>query len=106
VTVTQFPVQDSIILLAVVLMGGVYSIWGAVVAGFFLAAFPRILDEKLGIPPEFLIMLFGVGVIQVLTMSPGGVVGDLEKVGQLLRHKLRPGKRDAAAAQTPTEAAA
>jgi branched-chain amino acid transport system permease protein len=105
VTVTQFPVQDSIILLAVVLMGGVYNIWGAVVAGFFLAALPRILDIKLGVPPEFLIMLFGVGVIQVLTMSPGGVVGDFEKVGQLLKHKLRPGKHKAAAAQAAEAAA-
>lgn len=90
VTVTQFPVQDSIILLAVVLMGGVYNIWGAVVAGFFLAAFPRILDQKLNVPPEFLIMLFGVGVIQVLTTAPGGVVGDLAKLGKLLKRKLRP----------------
>jgi branched-chain amino acid transport system permease protein len=105
VTVTQFPVQDSIILLAVVLMGGVYSIWGAVVAGFFLAAFPRILDIKLGIPPEFLIMLFGVGVIQVLTMTPGGVVGDLEKLGRLLRRRLRP-RRHRAAAPASAEAAA
>ena len=29
----QFPTRDSIILLAVVLMGGIYSLWGAVVAG-------------------------------------------------------------------------
>jgi branched-chain amino acid transport system permease protein len=106
VTVTQFPVQDSIILLAVVLMGGVYNIWGAVVAAFFLAALPRLLDIKVGIPPEFLIMLFGVGVIQVLTTAPGGVVGDLEKLGKLLKRKLRPGKPQAAATQTPAEAAA
>ena len=30
---TTFPTSDSIILLAVVLMGGIYSLWGAVVAG-------------------------------------------------------------------------
>ena len=106
VTVTQFPVQDSIILLAVVLMGGVYSIWGAVIAAFFLAALPRLLDIKVGIPPEFLIMLFGVGVIQVLTTAPGGVAGDLEKLGKLLKRKLRPGKSQPAASQTRAEAAA
>jgi branched-chain amino acid transport system permease protein len=106
VTVTQFPVQDSIILLAVVLMGGVYSIWGAVIAAFFLAALPRLLDIKVGIPPEFLVMLFGVGVIQVLTTAPGGVAGDLQKLGKLLNRKLRPGKHQRAAVQASTEAAA
>ena len=38
VSVQQFPVQNSVLLLAVVLMGGVYSIWGAVVAALFLRA--------------------------------------------------------------------
>src|SRR6202161_3809534 len=32
----DFQTQDSITLLAVVLMGGAYSMWGAVVAGLFL----------------------------------------------------------------------
>ena len=32
----NFPTQDSITLLAVVLMGGVYSLWGAVVAALLL----------------------------------------------------------------------
>jgi branched-chain amino acid transport system permease protein len=88
VTVSQFPVQGSIILLAVVLMGGVYSIWGAVVAAFLQRAFPQLLDQKLGIPPEFLIMLFGVGVMQVLVTAPAGIAGDLEKLGRLLKRKL------------------
>jgi branched-chain amino acid transport system permease protein len=88
VTVTQFPVQGSIILLAVVLMGGVYSIWGAVIAAFLQRAFPQLLDQKLGIPPEFLIMLFGVGVMQVLVTAPAGIAGDLEKLGRLIKRKL------------------
>lgn len=88
VTVTQFPVQGSIILLAVVLMGGVYSIWGAIVAAFLQRAFPQLLDQKLGIPPEFLIMLFGVGVMQVLVTAPGGIAGDLEKLGRKIGRKL------------------
>ena len=33
-----FPTQDSIVLLAVVLMGGIYSVWGAVVAGLLVQA--------------------------------------------------------------------
>lgn len=80
VSVSQFPVEGSILLLAVVLMGGVYSIWGAIVAAFFLRVFPRILDQKLGLPSEILTMLFGLGIIQVLMGNPAGVVSDLEKL--------------------------
>ncbi|HWL43963.1 MAG TPA: branched-chain amino acid ABC transporter permease [Ilumatobacter sp.] len=80
VSVSQFPVEGSILLLAVVLMGGVYSIWGAVVAAFFLRVFPRLLDQKLGLPSEILTMLFGVGIMQVLMANPAGIVSDLEKL--------------------------
>jgi branched-chain amino acid transport system permease protein len=71
-----------------VLMGGVYSIWGAIVAAFLQRAFPQLLDQKLGIPPEFLIMLFGVGVMQVLVTAPGGIAGDLEKLARLIKRKV------------------
>ena len=77
VTTNQFPVEQSILLLAVVLLGGVYSLWGAVVAAFFLRVFPQILDKKLGLPVELLTILFGVGVIFTLMMQPKGVVEDL-----------------------------
>ncbi len=88
VTVIQFPVKDSILLLAVVLMGGVYNIWGALVAGFFLRVFPQILDQKLGIPTEVLTMLFGLGVMQVLLVQPKGVVEDLRNVGRFVVSKI------------------
>ena len=82
------------------------GIWGAVIAAFFLAALPRLLDQKVGIPPAFLTMLFGVGVIQVLTTAPGGVAGDLQKLGRLLKRKLRRGNRQPDTAKAPAEAAA
>jgi branched-chain amino acid transport system permease protein len=82
VSVNQFPVEQSIVLLAVVLMGGVYNIWGAVVAGFLLRILPQLLDQKLGLSPEILTILFGIGVMQVLLTAPGGIVGDLAKLGK------------------------
>jgi branched-chain amino acid transport system permease protein len=89
VSVNQFPVEQSIILLAVVLMGGVYNIWGAVVAGFLLRILPQILDQKLGLPSEILTILFGAGVMQVLLTAPGGIVSDLTKLAQTVGRKLR-----------------
>jgi len=78
VSVQQFPVQNSVLLLAVVLMGGVNSIWGAVVATLLLRLLPALLDDW-GVPTEALTILFGVGVLQVLMTAPGGLVDQVPK---------------------------
>jgi branched-chain amino acid transport system permease protein len=88
----QFPTRDNIILLAVVLMGGVYSLWGAVVAGALMKLLPALLDNW-GLPPDLLTILFGVGVLQVLLTAPGGIAGqlprDLARLGRALSGLLR-----------------
>lgn len=88
VTTNQFPVEQSIILLAVVLLGGAYNLWGAIVAAFFLRVFPQILDKQLGLPTELLTVLFGVGVLFTLMLQPKGVVEDLTNLGRLIGTKL------------------
>jgi branched-chain amino acid transport system permease protein len=84
VSTAQFPVQSSITLLAVVLMAGTLSIWGAVVAALLLRLLPQILDKKLGLSTEVLTMLFGVGVIQAITAAPGGIVSQLPDIPKIL----------------------
>jgi branched-chain amino acid transport system permease protein len=88
----QFPTRDSVILLAVVLMGGIYSLWGAVVAGALMKLLPALLDNW-GLPPDLLIILFGVGVLQVLLTAPAGLAGqvpkDLARLGRALSPRLR-----------------
>jgi branched-chain amino acid transport system permease protein len=69
----QFRTIDSVLLLAVVLMGGIYSLWGAIVAGAFMKLLPALLDNW-GLPADLLTILFGVGILQVLLTAPGGVV--------------------------------
>ena len=97
--VTQFTTQGSIYLLAVVLMGGIYSIWGAVVAAVLLQLLPALLDNW-GAPPDLLTVIFGVGVLQVLVTAPEGLVvqvpRDLANLGRLL---LRLGRRGAVRAE-------
>jgi branched-chain amino acid transport system permease protein len=99
-----FPTQDSIILLAVVLMGGIYSLWGAVIAGILIKLLPALLNDW-GLPPDLLTILFGIGVIQVLTMAPAGLVDqfpkDMAKLGRLIYRLVgSPGARAAGTARS------
>jgi branched-chain amino acid transport system permease protein len=93
----DFQTQDSITLLAVVLMGGAYSMWGAIVAGLLLQLLPAWLNN-LGVSSDWLTILFGIGVLQVLTTAPRGIVEQLPKdLGRLYRLLRGLGERAAAA---------
>lgn len=81
----DFPTQDSITLLAVVLMGGAYSLWGAVVAALLLQLLPALLHNW-GVSADWLTILFGLGVLQVLTTAPRGLA---DQVPRDLRRLLR-----------------
>jgi branched-chain amino acid transport system permease protein len=83
----DFPTQDSITLLAVVLMGGAYSLWGAIIAALLLQLLPALLNNW-GVSADWLTILFGIGVLQVLTTAPAGLADqapkDLARLGRLL----------------------
>ena len=87
-----FPTQDSITLLAVTLMGGVYSMWGAVVAALLYQFLPALLNNW-GVSADWLIILFGLGVLQVLTTAPAGLADqvprDLARLGRRLRRQRK-----------------
>jgi branched-chain amino acid transport system permease protein len=94
-----FATQDSITLLAVVLMGGAYSMWGAVVAAFLLKFLQALLNDW-GVSPDWLTILFGIGVLQVLTTAPRGIVEQLPKdLARLGRLIARPFRRSAPAGE-------
>jgi branched-chain amino acid transport system permease protein len=95
----DFPIQNSISLLAVVLMGGAFSLAGAVVAAFLQAFLPALL-QIWGVPNDWLIILFGVGVMQVLATAPGGVADQFPKdMRRLYRLIRRGGRRPVAAGE-------
>lgn len=93
----NFQTQDSIILLAVVLMGGAYSMWGAIVAALFMQLLPQVLND-IGVSPDWLTILFGIGVLQVLTTAPTGIVDQLPKDLARLFHLVTGRSRRAKAA--------
>ena len=88
----NFSTQDSIILLAVALMGGVYNLWGAVIAALLMQLLPGVL-QNLGVSNAWLYILFGIGVLQVLTTAPAGIADqfpkDMKKLGLLLWRLVR-----------------
>lgn len=101
----DFPIQNSILLLAVVLMGGAYSLAGAVIAGFLQAFLPALLQDW-GVPNDWLIILFGVGVMQVLATAPGGIADQFPKdMKRLYRFTSRLWRRPPAAAPAPADTA-
>jgi branched-chain amino acid transport system permease protein len=89
----NFPTQDSITLLAVTLMGGAYSLWGAIVAALLYQFLPALLNNW-GVSADWLIILFGLGVLQVLTTAPAGLADqvprDLARLARALRRR-KPG---------------
>jgi branched-chain amino acid transport system permease protein len=81
----DFQPQDSITLLAVVLMGGAYSLWGAVIAALLLQLLPALLNNW-GVSADWLTILFGLGVLQVLTTAPKGLADQVPRdLARLLR---------------------
>ncbi len=74
----NFTTQDSIVLLAVALMGGVYSLWGAVIAALLMQLLPAFL-QNLGLSYAWLDILFGIGVVLTLTTAPAGIADQFPK---------------------------
>lgn len=88
-TAQSFQTQDSLTLLATTLIGGIYSLWGAVIAGCFSQLLPFLFQVQWGINPNFVLILFGAGLLQVLLTAPGGLAQqfpkDMANLARLIR---------------------
>ena len=92
-TVYGFPTQDSLTLIATALIGGIFTLWGAVVAGIFMQLVPFVFQAEWHFNPNFLLIIFGVGLLQVLLTAPGGLAQqlpkDLANLGRLAARRAR-----------------
>jgi len=95
----NFTTQDSIVLLAVALMGGVYNLWGAVIAALLMQLLPAFL-QNLGLSYAWLDILFGIGVLLTLTTAPAGIADqfpkDMRRLGGLIWRLVRRPAREGA----------
>jgi branched-chain amino acid transport system permease protein len=98
----SFQTVDSIILLATALIGGIFSFWGAIVAGVFKDVIPYLFTVN-GIggwrisDVNIINIIFGIGLLQVLLTAPGGLAvqfpRDMRNLGRLIWRLVRSGRR-------------
>jgi branched-chain amino acid transport system permease protein len=88
-----FQTQDSLTLAATALIGGIFSLWGAIVAGAFNQLLPFLFQAQWGVNPNFLLIIFGAGLLQVLLTAPGGLADqfpkDMLNLGRLVVRTVR-----------------
>jgi branched-chain amino acid transport system permease protein len=88
-----FQTQVSLTLAATALIGGIFSLWGAVVAGVFNQLLPFLFQAQWGLNPNFLLIIFGAGLLQVLLTAPGGLADqfpkDMANLGRLVYRSVR-----------------
>ena len=93
-TVGSFPREQSLTLIATALIGGIFTLWGAVIAGVFMMLVPFILQTQWNVDSNWLLIIFGAGLLQVLLTAPGGVAQQLPKdLANLGRLIVRPFRR-------------
>src|SRR4051794_4673253 len=80
----NFGASESIVLFAVVLIGGAFSLAGAVVAGLLSQAFPSLLSD-LGVNGNLILVVFGIGLIHAVSTAPEGIAGQLQALARLVR---------------------
>ena len=74
-----FQTQDSLTLAATALIGGIFSLWGAIVAGVFNQLLPFLFQAQWNVNANFLLIIFGAGLLQVLLTAPGGLAQQFPK---------------------------
>jgi branched-chain amino acid transport system permease protein len=88
----NFTTQDSLTLAATALIGGIFSIWGAIVAGIFNQLLQFLFQAQWSVNPNFLLIVFGAGLLQVLLTAPGGLIDqfpkDMANLGRLIARKV------------------
>jgi branched-chain amino acid transport system permease protein len=84
----SFKAPASILLFATVLIGGAFSLLGAVIAGFLSQGLPPLLDAW-GVDGNLIFVLLGLGMIQAITTAPRGIAGQLQGLARIITRKLR-----------------
>lgn len=80
----SFKAQQSVLLFATVLIGGTFSLLGAVIGGLFFYGLPQLLST-IGLDGNLVFVVLGLGLVQAITTSQAGLAGQLAGLWQRLR---------------------
>ncbi|MBI4352860.1 MAG: branched-chain amino acid ABC transporter permease [Candidatus Omnitrophica bacterium] len=85
VTPDSFDFVLSVLILAMVVLGGMGNIWGAALGALILGALPELLREF----ANYRMLLFGVMMVLMMIFRPQGILGS-----QLIRREMRTEKSE------------
>ena len=72
----SFKAQQSVLLFATVLIGGTFSLLGAVIGGLLFYGLPQLLNT-VGLDGNLVLVVLGLGLVQAVTTAPAGIAGQL-----------------------------
>lgn len=73
----DFTIMTSFLLLAMIVVGGLSSVWGAILGAILLTIIPHFVDAYVGITN----MIIGFAVVFVILFRPGGLISLLNVFG-------------------------
>jgi ABC-type branched-subunit amino acid transport system permease subunit len=83
-----FTASQSVVLFAVTLLGGAFSLFGWVLGGVTSQVIPAVL-EKLSLNGNASLLLFGFGLVMTLATAPHGMAGQLADLARALARVAR-----------------
>ena len=84
---SSFPASESIMLFALTVVGGAYSVLGQVLTGLLYRVVPQVFDA-LGIDGNLAYVIFGVGLLHAIITAPTGIAGQLIDALAALKARL------------------
>ncbi|MEW6234349.1 MAG: branched-chain amino acid ABC transporter permease [Candidatus Omnitrophota bacterium] len=82
----------SVMLVVMVAVGGMNSLWGAVLGAFLM----RVLPQYLRVFKDYDILIYGLVLMVIMIFSPGGIFGALQSAVARLRSGIDSIRREAA----------
>jgi branched-chain amino acid transport system permease protein len=97
----QFQFSTSIIILAMVILGGLGNIYGVIIGGFIIQVFDRVLAEELNTPLHWLgeklnieflaehdlqsdrFLIFGLALVLMMILRPGGLFPNPQRAAEM-----------------------
>ena len=80
-----FTAEASILIIIILAVGGVYSVWGALIGTALLIALPQVLSGF----QHYSSLIYGIIVIVLMVFAPSGILGLLENLFAQIKRFLK-----------------